>query len=68
MSLTGLLYSMDDGGLLEKFMKPSARKARRLAGLADLRPDANRNFGLSLLGRLGATIVYSALASSACCS
>jgi S-DNA-T family DNA segregation ATPase FtsK/SpoIIIE len=63
VSLTGLLYILDDGGKRGEFHKiiGSQSIGGGLGWLTYGQTQA-RNFGLSLLGSLGATIVYSALA------
>jgi S-DNA-T family DNA segregation ATPase FtsK/SpoIIIE len=63
VSLTGLLYLADNGGLRGKIHETiGAQSIGGWLGWLTYGQTQNRNFGLSLLGSLGATIVYSALA------
>jgi DNA segregation ATPase FtsK/SpoIIIE, S-DNA-T family len=62
VSLTGLLYLADNGGLRGKIHESiGAQSIGGWLGWLTYGQTPNRNFGLSLLGPLGATIVYSAL-------
>ncbi|MDD5139411.1 MAG: DNA translocase FtsK [Verrucomicrobiales bacterium] len=63
VSLTGLLYIMEKAGLLGKIHLRigSLWGAGGWLGYATFGQTQNYNFGLSLLGSLGATIVYAAL-------
>jgi S-DNA-T family DNA segregation ATPase FtsK/SpoIIIE len=62
VSLTGLLYLADNGGLRGKFHEIiGAQSIGGWLGWLTYGQTPNRNFGFSLLGPLGATIVYSAL-------
>ncbi len=62
VSLTGLLYLVDNGGLRGELHKTiGAQSIGGSLGWLTYGQTQNRNFGLSLLGALGATIVYSAL-------
>ena len=66
ISLTGLLYLVDDGGQRGTFHKTiSAPSIGGLLGCAtygEIRhPTYNVQYGFSLIGPLGATIVYGAL-------
>ncbi len=63
VSLTGLLYLADNGGLRGKIHETiGAQSIGGWLGWLTYGQTQSRNFGLSLLGALGATIVYSALA------
>jgi S-DNA-T family DNA segregation ATPase FtsK/SpoIIIE len=63
VSLTGLLYLADNGGLRGKIHETiGAQSIGGWLGWLTYGQTQSRNFGLSLLGMLGATIVYSALA------
>jgi S-DNA-T family DNA segregation ATPase FtsK/SpoIIIE len=62
VSLTGLLYLVDNGGLRGKFHETiGSQSIGGWLGWLTYGQTQNRNFGFSLLGPLGATIVYSAL-------
>jgi len=62
VSLTGLLYLADDGGLRGKLHEIiGAQSTGGWLGWLTYGQTQERNFGLSLLGPLGATIIYSAL-------
>jgi len=62
VSLTGLLYLADNGGLRGKFHETiGAQSIGGWLGWLTYGQTQARNFGLSLLGALGATIIYSAL-------
>ena len=62
VSLTGLLYLADGGGLRGKFHETiGAQSIGGWLGWLTYGQTQTRNFGLSLLGPLGATIIYSAL-------
>jgi S-DNA-T family DNA segregation ATPase FtsK/SpoIIIE len=62
VSLTGLLYLADNGGLRGKFHENiGAQSIGGWLGWLTYGQTQGRNFGFSLLGPLGATIVYSAL-------
>ena len=62
VSLTGLLYILDDGGKRGEFHKIiGSQSIGGGLGWLTYGQTQTRNFGLSLLGSLGATIVYSAL-------
>ena len=62
VSLTGLLYISDNSGLLGKVHENiGSQNAGGWLGYATFGQTANYNFGLSLLGSLGATIVYATL-------
>jgi DNA segregation ATPase FtsK/SpoIIIE, S-DNA-T family len=66
ISLTGLLYLADNGGMRGKFHENiGAQSLGGLLGYAtygEIRhPDYNFQYGFSLLGPLGATIVYASL-------
>jgi S-DNA-T family DNA segregation ATPase FtsK/SpoIIIE len=62
VSLTGLLYLADNGGLRGKIHETiGAQSIGGWLGWLTYGQTQNRNFGLSLLGPLGATIIYSAL-------
>ena len=63
VSLTGLLYLADNGGMRGKLHQTiGAQSIGGWLGWLTYGQTQTRNFGLSLLGPLGATIVYSALA------
>jgi DNA segregation ATPase FtsK/SpoIIIE, S-DNA-T family len=62
VSLTGLLYLADNGGLRGKIHETiGAQSIGGWLGWLTYGQTPNRNFGFSLLGPLGATIIYSAL-------
>jgi DNA segregation ATPase FtsK/SpoIIIE, S-DNA-T family len=62
VSLTGLLYLADNGGLRGKIHETiGAQSIGGWLGWLTYGQTPDRNFGFSLLGPLGATIVYSAL-------
>jgi S-DNA-T family DNA segregation ATPase FtsK/SpoIIIE len=66
ISLTGLLYLVDNGGMRGKFHETiGAQSIGGLLGCAtygEIRhPNYNFQYGFSLLGPIGATIVYAAL-------
>jgi S-DNA-T family DNA segregation ATPase FtsK/SpoIIIE len=62
VSLTGLLYIADNAGMLGKIHERiGAQNAGGWLGYVTYGQTQNYNFGLSLLGALGATIVYAAL-------
>ena len=62
VSLTGLLYIADNSGLLGKIhVRIGAQNAGGWLGYATFGQSQNYNFGFSLLGSLGATIVYATL-------
>ena len=62
VSLTGLLYLADNGGLRGKLHETiGAQSIGGWLGWLTYGQTQNRNFGFSLLGPLGATIVYAAL-------
>ena len=62
VSLTGLLYLIDNGGLRGKLHETiGAQSIGGWLGWLTYGQTQSRNFGLSLLGPLGATIIYSAL-------
>jgi DNA segregation ATPase FtsK/SpoIIIE, S-DNA-T family len=62
VSLTGLLYLADNGGLRGKIHENiGAQSIGGWLGWLTYGQTPNRNFGFSLLGPLGATIVYAAL-------
>ena len=62
VSLTGLLYLADNGGLRGKWHETiGAQSVGGWLGWLTYGQTQTRNFGFSLLGPLGATIVYSAL-------
>jgi DNA segregation ATPase FtsK/SpoIIIE, S-DNA-T family len=62
VSLTGLLYLADNGGLRGKIHENiGAQSIGGWLGWLTYGQTPDRNFGFSLLGPLGATIVYSAL-------
>jgi DNA segregation ATPase FtsK/SpoIIIE, S-DNA-T family len=62
VSLTGLLYLADNGGLRGKLHETiGAQSIGGCLGWLTYGQTQNRNFGFSLLGPLGATIVYAAL-------
>ena len=62
VSLTGLLYLVDDGGKGGEFHKViGSQSIGGGLGWLTYGQTQTRNFGLSLLGSLGATIVYAAL-------
>ncbi len=59
ISLTGLLYIMDNAGLLGKIHERiGSQNAGGWLGYVTFGQTENYNFGLSMLGSLGATIVY----------
>ena len=63
VSLTGLLYLADGGGMRGSFHQTiGAQSIGGWLGWLTYGQTQTRNFGLSLLGSLGATIIYSALA------
>jgi S-DNA-T family DNA segregation ATPase FtsK/SpoIIIE len=62
VSLTGLLHMMDRTGLLGKLHERiGSQSAGGWLGFATYGQTQNRNYGFSLLGPLGATIVYATL-------
>jgi S-DNA-T family DNA segregation ATPase FtsK/SpoIIIE len=62
ISITGLLYLMDGGGTLGHFHeKIGTQSAGGLLGWLTYGQTRNYNFGFSLLGTFGATIVYATL-------
>jgi DNA segregation ATPase FtsK/SpoIIIE, S-DNA-T family len=62
VSLTGLLYLADNGGLRGKLHETiGAQSIGGCLGWLTYGQTQNRNFGFSLLGPLGATIVYATL-------
>src|SRR5258706_7105045 len=62
VAITGLLYLVDNGGLRGKFhVIIGAQSIGGWLGWLTYCQTQNHNFGFSLLGPLGATIVYSAL-------
>jgi S-DNA-T family DNA segregation ATPase FtsK/SpoIIIE len=62
VSLTGLLYLADNGGLRGKLHETlGAQSVGGWLGWLTYGQTPERNFGFSLLGPLGATIVYAAL-------
>ena len=62
VSLTGLLYLADNGGVRGDLHKTiGAQSIGGWLGWLTFGQTQSRNFGLSLLGALGATIIYSAL-------
>jgi S-DNA-T family DNA segregation ATPase FtsK/SpoIIIE len=62
LSLTGLLYMMDNAGLLGKIRETvGSQSAGGWLGWATYGQTEYRQFGFSLLGRFGAVVVYSAL-------
>lgn len=62
MSLTGLLYIMDNAGWLGKIRESiGSQSAGGWLGFITYGQTQNRNYGFSMLGPLGATIVYAAL-------
>ncbi len=62
ISLSGLFHMMDDGSQHEKFHEViGAMSSGGWLGYLTFGQTAHYNFGFSLLGRLGATIVYASL-------
>jgi S-DNA-T family DNA segregation ATPase FtsK/SpoIIIE len=62
MSLTGLLYIMDNADWLGKIRESiGSQSAGGWLGFVTYGQTQNRNYGFSMLGPLGATIVYLAL-------
>ncbi len=62
MSLTGLLYIMDNADWLGKIRESiGSQSAGGWLGFVTYGQTQNRNYGFSMLGPIGATIVYSAL-------
>ncbi len=62
ISLTGLLFIADNAGLLGKIHERiGSQNAGGWLGYASFGQTQNRNYGFSLLGSLGATIVYATL-------
>jgi S-DNA-T family DNA segregation ATPase FtsK/SpoIIIE len=62
MSLTGLLYIMDNAGWLGEIRESvGSQSAGGWLGFITYGQTQNRNYGFSMMGPLGATIVYAAL-------